>query len=191
MMGFRSAPCIGSVLLCMICQLEINTGGNKAALCPRLCLSTWAEAPRPVGQSLRTCFQQLSRMVSSTSLWQLWDRGTSPEQMPRSWPTLGLCCYRQLTGAWGSHTHTADVCSGACAEEYGFLSLPLELCCYQGSAARQENLLVQLQLCIKVPFTHQSELITLLKYEKVYQLPPEFSAFISVLTFTKENKLQL
>lgn len=60
----------------------------------------------------------------------------------------------------------------------------------RASVARKD-IFVHLQLCIKLPFTHQSELITPLKYEKVYQLPPQFSAFILVLTFTKENKLQL
>lgn len=169
---------------------EINKG-NKAALCPRFCLSTWAKAPRPVGQSLRLCFQQLSRMVSSTSLWQQWEWGMSLQPMPISWAHRGCAVSTCWLVPEGPTPTLPAVCSGTWTEEYSFLSLPAGFCCYQGSAAGQEDLLVHLQLCIKFPFTHQSELITPLKYEKVYQLPPEFSAFILVLTFTQENKLQL
>lgn len=100
-------------------QLETNTGGgNKAALCPRLCLSTWAKAPAPVGQSLRWCFQQLSRRVPSTSLWQQRKRGAHPYS---KCPGPGSHWGCAVTTSWlvpEGHTPAwADVCSEPCTEE--------------------------------------------------------------------------
>lgn len=131
-------------------------------------------------------------MASPTSLWQQWKREARPGgKCPGPGPRW-VCAVPTSCPVPEDHTPALpDVYSETCIEEHGFRSLRAGFCCFQGSAARQENLLVPLQLCIKLPFTHQSELITPLKYEKVYRLPPEFSLFISVLTFTKENKLQL
>lgn len=191
-MGFHFSPCIGSVLLCMICSWKLTQGEGTRLPCvpgyvwaPGLQLQhqwaslsddashSWAGGclPHPFGSSGR-------EGQVPTANAQVLDHTGAVLLPPADW------CLRV------THLH-GQTCAVSLVQRNkppllacGVL-LPAGLCC------RQDNPLVHLQLCIKLPFTHQSELITPLKYEKVYQLPPEFSAFILVLAFTKENKLQL
>lgn len=58
-------------------NLQTGNSDKREQGCPVLYLSTRATAPA-LGQCLRLHFQQLSRMVSPTSLWQQWERGAHP-----------------------------------------------------------------------------------------------------------------
>lgn len=119
MMGFHFSPCIGSVLLCMISQLEINTGGTRLP-----CVPGYVWAP---GLKLQDQWANLSDCASNS--WAGWclphpfgssGRGTCPcRQCPCPGPHWGCA----VTTCWlvpEGHTPTVpDECSGTCTEEYG------------------------------------------------------------------------
>lgn len=192
---------IGSLLLSWVYSVlcksaSIGTEPYMCTLCPKWCLST------KTGGIISPCIpssEQTSGNLSYTSLWQLHridSKHTGPGKhqgcavitswLRKSWCPLCCCLgityiHCQTCRAWFAYGRR-----GAC-----LLFLCVGFCWLPECAAMSCNHLVCLELHVKLPFIHESEKIVPLKYDKIYQLVPEFSRCILVLTFTKEKKWYL